>query len=375
MTDGLQDVASTLQVVEVNAMTDPRWEAFLDQHPNPTIFHHPLWLEALQREYQRKSLYLACVNGKGAIRGILPLIETRGLPIGWGPLIIGHRLSSLPRTPTAGLLALDQCAAAALVRAAIESVSRSPGMQLQLKMPTNELHGIVDGMVSLCWKEIYVLDLPANPEQLHFGNSRNHARIKWAVGKAAKNGVVVRPAETEADLRAWYELYLETMRCHAVPPRSYRFFEALWELLRPRGFLRVLLAEQTERKRDRLLAGSMFLTFRRTFFYYLNGRRRVDLKLRPNDVIQWHAIHDAVREGFSHYDLGEVEENQQGLIEFKEKWGAKPQRTHRYYFPPPHDLQPSSASGGLLHRLTEAAWRKLPLPVTAVAGNMVYSYM
>src|SRR5262249_56274015 len=105
-------------------------------------------------------------------------------------------------------------------------------------------------------------------------------------------------AETERDLRAWYGLYVDTMRWHVVPPRPYRFFEVAWQLLRPRGLLRLLLAEQHEARQSRLLAGSIFLMFGQTVFYAFNGRRREDLSLEPNDAIQWQAIHDAFRRGF-----------------------------------------------------------------------------
>src|SRR5207245_2008081 len=73
---------------------------------------------------------------------------------------------------------------------------------------------------------------------------RNHSRIRWSVNKAAKLGVQVRTAEDEHDLRAWYQLYLETMRWNTVPPRSYRFFEALWRELHAVGLIRLLLAGQ-----------------------------------------------------------------------------------------------------------------------------------
>ena len=91
-----------------------------------------------------------------------------------------------------------------------------------------------------------MLQLPGRSEELRFGNSRNHSAIKRAVNKAARMGVEVRQAESEDQLRAWYALYLDTMRWHAVPPRPYRFFKNCWELLRPHGLMRLLLAEQHE---------------------------------------------------------------------------------------------------------------------------------
>jgi hypothetical protein len=214
----------------------------------------------------------------------------------------------------------------------------------------------------------YVLALPGDPTSLRFGSSRNHGRIKWAVRKAAREGVTLRDGDSEHDLRAWHRLYLSTMRTHAVPPRPYTFFEALWAHLRPAGLLRLMLAEG----RGQMLAGSIFLTFGTTAFYAFNGRRQEELGLRPNDLIQWHAIHDAAAAGCCRYDFGEVEDHQHGLAEFKGKWGARPSELFVYRFPQarvsPTHLQERSR----IRRCAEAAWRRLPVGATSWIGDLAY---
>src|SRR5207244_7242929 len=140
--------------------------------------------------------------------------------------------------------------------------------------------------------------------------------------------------------------------------------------------LRLLLAEPHPAGRSRLLAGSLFLMFGRTVFYAFNGRRREDLFLRPNDIIQWHSIHDACDDGFRYYDFGEVEENQQGLAEFKAKWGADARRLHRYYYPAPPTLEADTfKSSSSARQLADAVWRRLPLNVTARLGGWAYSFL
>src|SRR5439155_13483954 len=194
-----------------------------------------------------------------------------------------------------------------------------------------ELAETAEGLVRVPWRQTFVLELPGDPEKLHFGDARNHSRIRWSVNKAAKLGVQVRTAEDEHDLKAWYQLYLETMRWNAVPPRSYRFFEALWRELHAVGRMRLLLADQRVDGQSRLLAGSIILSYGHTAFYAFNGCRRDAFSLRPNDIIQWHAIHHACRGGFRRYDLGEVSEEQPMLAYFKSKWGTNPLRLYLYY--------------------------------------------
>ncbi len=372
----IPDSHKLLRVIEIDHQVDPRWETFMSTHPEALIYHHSAWLQTLEQEYGRRSVALACEGGDGRLRGILPLLQTRGLPFQIGGQRTGRRLSSLPRTPIAGPLALDSQAAEALMRAAIERAQQEPETRLELKMSSPTLDGLVDGIDGNPWRLTYTLTLPSNPADLRFGNARNHGRIRWAVNKAARLGVQVRPAETEADLCAWYLLYLETMRSHQVPPRSYRFFRNMWKNLCPRGLMRLLLAEQQLGEERRLLAGSIFLLFGSTVFYAFNGRRRADLPLRPNDAIHWQAIQDACRAGFRTYDFGEVAESHQGLAEFKRKWGAEPGRLYRYYYPSIQEMDTDDTTPGEpVRQLANASWNRLPLRVTALLGDWLYRYL
>jgi GNAT acetyltransferase-like protein len=359
---------SSLQVIEIDAITDPRWEALIGTLPGSLIYQHPAWLGILEEAFRYKPVHLACVNGNGQLEGILPLYYLQGI-------LTGRRYSSLPRTPVAGPLAFNDQALSALIRAALERVRDEHGAQLQLKVTSNKLEGLVEGVVGMPWRETYLLKLPESPEFLHIGNNRNHSRIKWAVNKAARLGVQVCPATTERELRLWYELYLETMRRHAVPPRPYYFFEILWKRLQPRGLMRLLLAKHYEAGCGRLLAGSLFLMFGQTVMYAFAGWRREDLSLRPNDAIHWRAIHDACDEGFRYYDFGEVVKDNQGLAEFKSKWGAEPQWLYRYYYPTPRELEISILdSTSRARQFMSDAWRRLPIKATALLGNIAHRY-
>jgi hypothetical protein len=355
---------------------DSRWEAFVSQHPEGSVFHHPEWLRVLAQGQDVRSTCLACVDAAETLHGVLPLMETRGFRFNLGPQRLRKRLSSLPRTPYAGPLVDNPHVSALLVRAAMERVSVTPGVRLELKASSSELDGLVDGVVGVPWKENFVLDIPKDPAQLRFGNSVTRHRIKWAVGKAARLGVQVRRADTENDLKEWYGLYAKTMRWHGSLPRCYRFFTGLWEHLRPRGLMRLLLAEQHKGAQRRILAGYMLLMFGQTVHCYLNGRRAEDLGLHPNDIIQWEAIHDASREGYRFYNFLEVQDGQAGLADYKMKWGARPVRSHRYYHPPIQEFQPTtSIAPGPFPNLMLAAWRRVPLKATELVSSYVHPYL
>ncbi len=359
-----------LRVREVEPSADRRWDAYVSSHAEGLVYHTSAWLRVLRREYGQPAIGLALEDVAGGIRGVLPLMATRGLPLGLKGDVAGRRLSSLPRTPVAGPLADGRDGLAALVRAAVERTP--PGGRLQLKPSECHLDGLVDEVAAQPWRITYVLDLPDRPEQLRFGNSRSNARVRSGINQAVRHGIVVRHADSTADVRAWYRLYLETMRHHAVPARPFRLFEAMWEELRPGGMMRLLLAE---RERE-LLAGSVLLMFGSTVFYAFNGMMRRASFRRANDLLQWQAITDACTEGYRRYDLGEVSEGNEGLAHFKSKWAAQPRRLQRYSYPPlPHRQDEADGAAGRLASLIERGWRAVPLGATAAAGRLAYRYL
>jgi hypothetical protein len=361
--------AAPPRVADIDPLEDPRWDAFVERHPDGIVYQHSSYLRTLAAEYGRQPLGIAAVGEDGSLLGVLALLGTRGLPL-LGGAVAGRRLSSLPRTPVSGPLTVDD-SAAALLRAAINRAGGA-GAHLQIKTSSPLGSVSVDGLVAHPWRLTYVLELPDDPGAVRFGNARNHSRIRWAVNKATKAGVTVRAAEDLSDVRAWYRLYLETMRRHVVPPRPRRLFEAMWKHMRPRGTMRLLVAE----RHGHVLAGSVLLRLNATVFYAFNGVDHRALADRPNDVLQWEAIHTAAAEGARRYDFGEVVERHDGLADFKRKWGAEPHRLHRLYFPAPADApDPGDGDDGGLRRMGHRAWSRLPLPLTAAAGDLAYRYL
>jgi hypothetical protein len=384
-------------IVEVDFRRDSRWLEFISSHPDALIYHHPAWLSTLEAEYGQRCVSLACEDAHGRFRAVLPLFFTKGLPFKLGAMITGRRVSSLPRTPIAGPLAATEESAIAIVEHAAKMASSQPGAKLEIKTHVPNLEKSVPLLSCVIWRPTYVEELPplAEGEQwesfceklrlpractscegcrrLRFGNAKRQHRVNWAVNKALKLGLRVREAEREEDLRQWYPLYLLAMRHNAVPPRSYRFFRALWSSLRPIGAMKLLLAEREKDEQIRIVAGSILLQFGRTVFYAFTGCAPEDFCLHPHDILQIEAIRGACRSGFRWYDFGEVTEDHEALAQFKTKWGGDPTPLFRYYYPAPKTE--ISGQENKLGASLRKMWRKLPPKATAVLGDFIYSRM
>jgi len=365
-----------MRVVEVDPFKDERWDRYVTGHAEGLIYHRAAWLRVLALDYGSRFECFLAEDDAAEVTGILALAHVRGVPVAPAVRLGGPRLSSLPRTPIAGPLVSSADAAIALARTAIERAGHLDGVQLHLKPPPGADGGLATVLRPVPVATSYVLTLPPPDDELRFGPSRNHAAIKRAVNKAARQGVEVRVAETEADLRTWYRLYLETMRRHMAPPRPYRFFRRMWTLLRPAGQLELLLAEARSGPSPQLLAGCLFLMSGQTVVFAFNGRRERDLPARPNDALHWHAIHEAHRRGFRRYDFGEVDDGNPGLAQFKMKWGAVPQPLLRYVHPAGAAGPIKVAEGaGRGARALRSAWQRVPLWATARVGDALHRYV
>lgn len=361
------------RVIQVSPAEDGRWDAYVERHPAAVVYHHSGWLRSLSIESNQPVIALASETEDGELRGILSLMRTRGLPFTEGGAL-GPRLSSLPRSPVAGPLADDDGVLADLVSAA--HAHAGPRERLQLKTTTPIGESLREAMAVMLWRPTYVVDLPDRPDDLRFGSSRNHGAVMRSVRKAERLGVTVRVADDEGDLRAWYRLYLDLCRHRAQPPRPFRFFQSLWILMRPRGLMRLLVAEAPRAGgRREIIAGNVLLALGGTVSYAFNGRLPSALSSRPNELLQWRAMRDAIEAGHRRYDLGEVAEDNAGLARFKEKWGARTEGTYRYHAPPlstDHAGYRSFERASAMTRLAMAAWRHVPLPLTRLAGEGIH---
>jgi CelD/BcsL family acetyltransferase involved in cellulose biosynthesis len=365
--------SSSLRIVELDPQTDPRWEALMNRLHESVIYQHPAWLGVLEEAYGYTPMHLACEDASGHLRGVLPLFYRRG----WRTGRLG---ASLFDSPMAGPLAYDDQISIALIQAAIERTRTKLGVQFQLKVKSTSLDSLVDSIVGVPLYETYELALPEQPDLLCLDS-----RIKWSVNKATRLGVRTRQAETISDLRAWYGLYLQTMRRLVAIPKPYRFFELAWQRLHPQGLLRLLLAEQVEAGQRRLVSGFLFLQWGHSISHIFTGWRREDQALRPNDLLHWQAIQEACAEGFRWYDFGNVRVGDQGLIQFKSKWGAEAKVIYRYSYPTvssdsvvaPVARVPTSVSSkpgrSAVRRLIHPLWQHLPIKAIRLVGDWCHA--
>ncbi|MDI3340753.1 MAG: GNAT family N-acetyltransferase [Sphaerobacter sp.] len=354
-----------LQVNIVDPATDHRWATLVASHPEGLAYHHPAYLQALTDAFGYAPAHLACEDADGNLHGVLPLVYWRGP-------FRDRQLWSLPRTPAAGPLATSSAAKDALVRAAIELTENEAGHRLQIKSVDPDLAPANTALRRVEWWPAHVIQLPDRSEPPRFSKSRRRG-----INKAKSANVHVREAESLADVRAWYQLYLQVLRQKGSPPLPFRFFEAIWRRMHPHGLLRLLLAERSTARGRELLAGTMLLPCAQTVIDAFAADRADARRHHPSDLLLGTAIYAAWEASYRIYDLGHVPPGEEGLAQFKRTWGATPRPTFRYYYPAHHTRMTYGwlHSRGLAMRLMQGAWRLLPLGLIELIGGAIYARM
>jgi len=120
-----------------------------------------------------------------------------------------------------------------------------------------------------------------------------------------------------------------------------------------------------------LLHGMICLLSKDTFIPAYAAPQNQWRKLYINEVMFWHTIEWASNQRFHFYDFGADSPHQQGLLQFKEKWGGVKHPMFYYYFSESRNALPNFDSSTPIYGLTRRVWRRLPKVVSQSLGGWV----
>ena len=342
--------------VEVRSgFRDAEWTAFVQTHPDATLYHTLQWRDFIADVFGHTSRYLVAQDG-GRIAGVLPLFHIR-VPL------VGSKLISLPYDiGSGGALAESDAVEQQLATAAMALARELNVDYLELR------HGSARsalGSLGLRTQEpVLVSDMTLESEAAVA--KRIASDHRKAVRKASSRGVTVRPAETLQDFMSFYDVYLRVFRDFGTPPYAGRYFSELWQRLQPNGGVKLFLAETG----GRCIGGLTMFCWQRTLVSKFAACLPEAVPLRAYAALYWRAIEFGLAGGYTRLSWGTSSRDQTGLIEFKERWGATTRPVVLYDLDVrgrAPDIASYYDSGGLARRV----WRTLPLGVTRAGGTVL----
>jgi predicted N-acyltransferase len=141
--------------------------------------------------------------------------------------------------------------------------------------------------------------------------------IQRKIKRAERENLRYEEGRTPALLDSFYELLTMTRRRHHLPPQPKIWFQNLLSCFGDAIKIRI------SKKHDKALAGMLTVRHKDTMIYKYGGSDLRYHSLGSMHLLYWASIQDAKSSGLRFFDLGRTDAGQEGLITFKNRWGAK----------------------------------------------------
>ena len=356
-------------MVAIDPCSDRRWDAFVDSAPGASVYQLSAWSRILRAAYGYRPRYMALEGPGGELEGVLPMFVSRG------PLT-GKRLRSIPAVvPPAGPIARTREGLRELAAAAARAIDETGATQWVWLSRDEGLDDLVPGLGLAQTQVTWIAELGDDPAALRTRLRKHSNNLHRSINKAEKAGLTVRESTSEHDLRAFYRLYLATMREHRALPRPYRQMREDLLLLAPRGSTRLFMVDHG----GRTVAGGLFHIHGGTVELLYNGSDREALQMRPNHALYWFVMRWAIERGLERFDFGNAPADS-SLGRFKQQWTTEPVTEYIYILNSDRRTAVGDAArrrnpnvgGGDEESLPSKVWARLPLALTRAAGEVAY---
>jgi len=349
-----------MQAKIIDPSEDKRWDEFVADHPQRTVFHLSNWARVLQKTYGYIPCYFILESSDKRIKAGCPFFFIKS----W---LTGNRLVCLPFTDVCYPLVTADEDIKSLLSTTIEKAKKEKADYVEVRghHPNVFLQGL--HFENHSYYKLFRLDLSQGTESLWKGIAkftRRHIR------KAERTNLTIEKSETEKGIRDFYLLNLATRKKHGIPPQPYRFFENIWRELILNRLAFVLLVKY----KSISIAGGVFFVYRDTIYCKFNASDRNYLQYRPNHFLIWHAIQYGCEKGYKYYDSGRTSPDNLGLVSFKRSWGMQETVLPYYYWPTVKGVT-STKQRSLKYKMITSIMQRTPTTISRVAGELLCKHL
>ena len=349
-----------MRCYQVDPTQDSRWAELAERHPGASVFHSVAWLKALRRTYGYAPVAFTTSPPTGELKNGLVFCHVNSM-------FTGHRLVSLPFSDHCEPL-FDLGEDVNFLILYLQAILKREGWKYLEVRPINVNFGQTDSGVGFVPAATYFLHkLDLRPELGNVFRSLDKNSVQRRVQRAQQSGLVEKRGTSDDLLKEFYRLLVITRRRHYVPPPPYSWFR---NLIHCQGeALEIRLAYQSETP----IAAILTLRFRDIGYYKYGCSDTRFNKLGAIPWLLWNAIAAAKLNGANEFDMGRTEENNAGLLTFKNHWVPHPKRLVYWRFP---ESAPSFDSlDGWKLKVAKRAFSHMPSGLLTITGKLLYRHI
>jgi CelD/BcsL family acetyltransferase involved in cellulose biosynthesis len=356
--------ALKLEVKTLDQAEAGGWNAMVAEHPMGSVFQHTAYGRMLLATFKHiEPHYLSLVDADGTIKGGLCICVVRS----W---LTHDRLVALPFAFYSDPMVGSGEELKAVFDGILHLFRKTKARYVEIKAHRSvPLLVEADKMTPVYFHKTYFLDLADGLEAV---SSKFHRTgVKQKIRRAEAGGITIRPAESEADVRTFYDLLVAGRRRLGLPPQNWEYFRNLWRHLVPQKMAGFTMA----RKDGRAIGSLCSFLFKDTVYLAYIGTLE---EFQPEGVGQalwWDAIQKAARDGFRYVDFGKTSPHDEGLITYKTRWNGIEQEVPSFYYPCPTRSAMYYDDSSKSHQLARKAWKVMPTQLARFAARAAYRHM
>ena len=348
-----------MRLYQVNPTNDERWARLLESHPNSSVFHTAPWLRALRLTYGYEPLVFTTSPPTEELKHGIVFCHVDS----W---ITGNRLVSLPFSDHCEPLCDSAEDTSFLFSSLQAAVERRKWKYLEIRPIEMNLGEASNGagFQAVSTYFLHVLDL--GPDLNPLFQSFDYDSVQRRIRRAERGGLVEKCGRSESLLKSFYELFQVTRDRHQLPPMPYAWFRNLVQCLGESLEFRLAYKEQTP------ISAIMTLRFKDVLYYKYGCSNKQFNNFGATPWLLWRAIAAAKLSGAKKFDMGRTEEDNEGLLTFKNHWVPRPDRLVYWKFPGKSFL---GAAQGWKLRMAKRVFSFMPRRVLRTLGELTYRHI
>lgn len=341
-----------------------KWDEYVQNHPEATIYHFYGWREIYKEGLGYASTMLMAVNESETsqeVVGILPLFLVNGF--------FSSRYVSVPFRDRGGILWSSDDAFKQLIDYAKSLVSDFKVGSLVLKSIREWPLGLFmtsEMSKSVYWVNSKVSLLEHTPDLLW---RKLGSKTRNMIRQAEGSGILFEDKTNNTNvLDEWQSLHLITQKRLGVPPFPRRFFELMFLELKRINAIKVFVVT----KNGKPISGMLMFIQKNMAIYGYSASTEDAQKMRANDFMIYNALNYLIEQKIDYFDMGSDSPQQDSLLFFKKKWGALQTAIPFYGYGKSGSLEIDSSSSK--YHVVRKLFRALPTSTLNLIGNHLTKY-
>jgi CelD/BcsL family acetyltransferase involved in cellulose biosynthesis len=340
---------------QIHPASDPRWAQLVANHPRASLFHDPRWLRALEAAYGYRPLVLTTTPAGMPLRNGIVFCEINSV-------LTGRRLVSLPFSDHCEPLTSEPDDLDPLLLEAEQEVDAGRYRRFEIRpvfyRPGKGTRLCEDHAFAIHW-----LNLRLPIETIYRGFHKDCIQRK--IRRAERENLQYEDGNSEELLQKFLRLMTMTRRRHGLPPQPLRWFRALMAAFGKDLKIRIASKDGVP------VASILTISHRRTMVYKYGCSDQTANRFGGTPMLFWRTIQEAKENDQDQLDMGRSDADDEGLITFKEHWGALPSKL-QYWNYPGREL---GASNSWLKKVGRTAIAVAPDFALQKVGSLMYRHM